>query len=250
MSYTYTSLQKALALFLGIPNADPTTPNFAAALPSIIDYAEQRCYNDLDLLAQVLGPVFVNTAAGSRVIDFSTVLQNGLPLLIVEQAKVLSPIPNPSPNTPSQPVTPVSIDFIDAVYNDVTLGTPKHFAMRNALTMILGPTPDQVYQMAFLGKWAYAPLYSAEPDDGTQTTILTTWFPGLFLAAAMISGSGYQKNFGAQADNPQQAQSWENQYQVLLGPAKELAMRQRQHGWQALSSDRNPPPTPQPPPGG
>ena len=58
MAYTYFSFQPALAVEMALPNAAtaapgslPTTfPNFGAILPTIIDYAEQRCYRELDLL--------------------------------------------------------------------------------------------------------------------------------------------------------------------------------------------------------
>lgn len=54
---------------------------------------------------------------------------------------------------------------------------------------------------------------------GSATTQLTTYFPDLFIAASMIFASGYQRDFGAQADNPSQAQSWETQYQLLIKSA-------------------------------
>lgn len=53
----------------------------------------------------------------------------------------------------------------------------------------------------------------------TATTQLTTYFPDLFIAASMIFATGYQRDFGAQADNPAQGQSWENQYDLLIKSA-------------------------------
>jgi hypothetical protein len=48
-----------------------------------------------------------------------------------------------------------------------------------------------------------------------QTTFLSTYMPDLFLAASMVWGFGYQRDFGGQADDPATAQSWEHQYESL-----------------------------------
>ena len=51
------------------------------------------------------------------------------------------------------------------------------------------------------------------------STQLTNFFPDLFIAASMIFATGYQRDFGAQSDNPAQGQSWENQYDLLIKSA-------------------------------
>ena len=64
---------------------------------------------------------------------------------------------------------------------------------------------------------------------GNPTTYISQTYPDLLIAASMIFVSGYQKNYGAQQDNPQQAQSWENQYKMLLASAQsEEAARRMQ----------------------
>ena len=60
-----------------------------------------------------------------------------------------------------------------------------------------------------------------------NTTQLTNFFPDLFIAASMIFASGYQRDFGSQSDNPQQAQSWESQYQTLIKSASTEEARKR-----------------------
>lgn len=52
----------------------------------------------------------------------------------------------------------------------------------------------------------------------------------LFVAAAMVFMSGYQKNFGAQADDPKMAMSWETQYQALLRGAMDEEARKKGEG--------------------
>ena len=48
MAYTYSSFVSALSTETGIPALDA---NFQAALPQLIDDAEQRIYRDLDLVS-------------------------------------------------------------------------------------------------------------------------------------------------------------------------------------------------------
>ncbi len=48
MPITYTSYKTTIANLMVIPETDA---NFLQILPSIIDYAEERIYRDLDLLS-------------------------------------------------------------------------------------------------------------------------------------------------------------------------------------------------------
>jgi hypothetical protein len=418
MAYTYATFQSALALYMAIPQANVTTPNFVAALPSIIDYAEQRCYRELDLLSarqnfygtltpgeasfdittvghSTLGPpgppqFLTATAsftppstaiamppnpgtivAGMSVVDstagvtLGTVLTYGplttsltsnapwspgdfditfsgtdfsiIPGMTVSDQTSAQPIgvvgsfergnaltlaapalngsagltdvvtftsspnhvlvltstlaapsrgssdllqfpgfqtstpgplpltiercrilpagatipPPPGSLTSAIPCSPVSPEWLDAVYGPGSdAGVPVWFARPSQNFLDFGPPPNQAYKVALFGMYRPVPLYSASPADGTQTTFLTTFFPDLFLAAAMINAAGYQKNFGAMMDDPKMAQSWEAQFNLLLPSAKTEEMRKRFHGWQADTAESNPPPTPMPQPGG
>jgi hypothetical protein len=51
------------------------------------------------------------------------------------------------------------------------------------------------------------------------TNFLTQQFPDLYVACSMIWFAGFQANYGTQGDDPQQAVSWESQYQLLLKSA-------------------------------
>ena len=259
MSYTYTTFQSALALYMAIPQANVSTPNFVAALPSIIDYAEQRCYRELDLLAARADWYGVLTA-GRPSFGLSGItypLSTSLPAPItIERLRILLPVGVTVPLFPGAatgaiPCSPVSPEWLDAVYGPgADVGVPVWFAHTKQNVIDLGPPPDQPYTVAIFGMYRPFPLYSAPPGDGTQTTFLTTLLPDLFLAAAMINAAGYQKNFGAQMDDPKMAISWETQFQTLLSSAKTEEMRKRFHGWQANTAETNPPQTPQPVPGG
>lgn len=228
---------------MAIPNANIQTPNFVAALPSIIDYGEQRCYRELDLL-QATEVQLYNLTPLQRTGSIAAPV--GQPqILILETVCVVAPWGE------RIPVNPTTKEWLDAVYGGPQHpGRPRYFALLDDQTLYFGPWPDRDYTVEYTGTFRPTPLYAAPPGDGTQTTFLANVLPDLFLAACMVAASGYQKNFGSQSDNPQQAQSWENQYQTLFKSAATEELRKNFHGWQALSSGLNPPPTPPPPPPG
>jgi hypothetical protein len=262
MSYTYASFQTALALEMVVPNANVDDPNFVAILPTIIDSAEQRCYRELDLLyaeTRQLFPMTPYTRAQSFAANLSTFASPSpaQQILIVERVMIepVGTTPNPpsgvQPTTGGEPAIPVTVDYIDAVYsglfpNPGPFGRPTVFAPLSDQALIFGPAPDQAYVFRIHGKCRPVPLYSAAPADGTQMTFLTQVLPDLFLAAAMVSASGYRHNFGAQSDDPRMAVSWESQFQTLLGSAKSEEMQKRFLGWAAMSSYSSPPPTQSP----
>jgi hypothetical protein len=265
MSYTYKSFQTALALEMIVPNANVNDPNFIAILPTIIDYAEQRCYRELDLLNAEARQWFVMTpyhrtqsfSVGAVIYSTPAPAQQ---ILIVDRVRieptnsVVPPNPTAQPTTGGEPAIPATVDYIDAVYsglfpNPGPFGRPTVFAPLSDQALIFGPAPDQAYAFRIHGKCRPVPLYSAAPADGTQTTFLTQVLPDLFLAAAMISASGYRHNFGAQADDPRMAISWESQFNELLGSAKTEENRKKFLGWGMMSS-YNPPPLPAPAPAG
>jgi hypothetical protein len=143
------------------------------------------------------------------------------------------------------PLYPTSREWIDATFGGPsTANLPRFFGMVDDQDVVLGPWPDQAYACEFIGKFRPTPLYTAPTPPtvaGAQTTYLTTVYPDLFLAAAMISAAGYQKNFGAQADDPKMAMSWETQFQTLLPSAKMEEARKR-FSVMGMSSVPIPPP--------
>jgi len=54
---------------------------------------------------------------------------------------------------------------------------------------------------------------------------LSVYYPELLIAACMVYGSGYQRDFGAQADDPAKAVSWEAQYAALRQGVMEQVAR-------------------------
>ena len=105
--------------------------------------------------------------------------------------------------------------------------------MTTQSSVIVGPWPDQSYQAEISGTIRPAPM-----SLGNPTTLLSQYFPDLWMAGLMIFGAAYQQNFGASSDNPQMAQSWENHYQTLIKSAavEEARKKFTSQGW----SDKQP----------
>jgi hypothetical protein len=94
------------------------------------------------------------------------------------------------------------------------------FARPDDTNLFWGPAPDQAYPMEVVGTIRPTPLSVANP-----TTFLTLYLSDVFFAAAMVSASGYQRNFGAQSDDPKMAVSWESQLQTKLASARKEELR-------------------------
>jgi hypothetical protein len=88
------------------------------------------------------------------------------------------------------------------------------------------PTVDSTYGVVFTGSYQPTPLSATYPQ-----TFLSVYYPSLLFAAAMAFATGaLLKNFGAQADNPQMAVSWEQQYELQKQVAMQQSQRQRSWG--------------------
>lgn len=222
---TYASFTTALVTLAPTLSSDV---NFNAILPSVIDYAEGRIYRDLDLLSVRITDTSVTCTSGVRTINLSTAQGT---MLVVEQVSVLTSAGAPSSVAQRNPTYNVSPDFLNSVYPSAAssnTGQPEFFARVNDTQIIFGPAPDQAYGTEVIATIRPNPLSS-----GNSSTWLTQNVPELFLAGAMVFYSGYQRDFGSQSDNPQQAQSWESQYGILLKTAMtdELRKKYQSQAW-------------------
>jgi len=206
---------------------DPTTPEFVQIIPQMISYAEDRIYRELDML----DTVYVNTTSNLTTNTRSFTLPSA-PSGVFLTITGLNLFYGSGPQR--QPLQPVAKSFLDYVYGSPTgASLPQYFSMVTQDTIVVGPYPDNAYQIEVIGTFQPAPLTSSNPS-----TILTQLLPDLFLAASMVFFSGYQRDFGSQSDNPAQAQSWESQYQNLFKSAMMLELRKKFSGpgWSSLSS--------------
>lgn len=224
MSLTYATFTTALSNFLVIPL---TNPDFIAAIPNIIDDAEQRLYRDLDLLDTVVGAGGTLTQLAASFTLPAPSAEYG-PFLVVQGITVVLP------SGTQVPLNPVSKEVIEYLYPGVAgAGVPEVFAMFRQGIILIGPRPDAAYAVAVVGTARPIPLSASN-----QTTLLSQYFPDLFLNAALAMGAGYMKNFGAATDDPQSGVSWETKYKTQLTSAiKEEARKKFQdQGWSSLST--------------
>ena len=223
MAYTYASWTAAYAVMLG---ADPTDTNFIAIIPSAIDYAEQRIYRELDLVSTIVRDTSAALTPNTRTFTLPTALGK----FVVTQAI------NLTVDAQRVPLRPVSRDTIDMFWpSDAALSTPsipREYAVVNDTTILVGPAPDQGYPVEVVGTIRPTPLSASN----TQT-FLTQYLPDIWMAATMIFGAGYQKNFSAMSDDPQAAIGWEQQYLKLVdsGAAEEARKRYTATSWTSLA---------------
>lgn len=186
-----------------------TDSSFVAILPACIDYAEQRIYRELDLLATNIVDSTVTLVPGTR-----TATINGN-FVVTNNVSVITPAGTSAAAGTRNPLVPASIDVLNTLWPGIaSTGTPQIYAMQDQWTLILGPCPDASYTLEVVGTQRPTPLSAAHPN-----TFLTDHLPDLFLAASMVFMAGYMRNFGAQSSDPQMGMSWEAQYQALKNSA-------------------------------
>jgi hypothetical protein len=224
MSYDYNGFVAAVANLAGTA---PTNPYLAIELPSAIEYAEQKIFRDLDLIANIFVDVSQTTVPSNRSIL--------LPGNIIAVNSVAATVPAGTTLATGgsiSPLMPISHDTLDFIYPDASfLAVPKFYNYlnqgygSNSGTLQLGPWPDAAYNMRIQATQRPVPLSATNP-----ITFLTTNLPDLFLIAAMIHVAGYQKNWSAIGNDPGSALTWETQYHTLLAGASAEELRKRYEG--------------------
>ena len=199
---------------LVVPSTDP---NYLLVLPNIIDDAEQRIFRELDLLSTIVRDQTGTLSANSRNFTFPQ------HFIVSEEINFFYPA---GTTTNRVPLVPVSKEFLNSVWaNEASTTTPSYpiyYAMMTDQTIIVGPPPDAAYIVEVTGTIRPAPLSATN-----TTTYLTTYLPDLFMAAALVFSSGYLQNYGAGAENPEQAMSWEGHFNTLLKSANVEELRKK-----------------------
>ena len=227
MSLTYTTYKTALANLLAI---SPSDTNFLGILDQAISYTELRIQRDLDLVATIAMTQGSNMTAGSNTFLLPANIYILQQLMIDTGTEIVG-------------LTPQSKEYMNAMYTSKTAqGTPVDFAVleitnydgtnTGQLQVFVGPTPSSAFPTYVTGTYRLTPI-----SQNNSSNYLTNQMPDLYLAASMIFMSGWIRNFGSQADQPQMAQSWEGQYQLLLKSAEvEEARRKYQaSAWTSMS---------------
>lgn len=225
--YTYSTYVTALQTLIVSQSPDPA---FTAILPSCIDYAEQRIYRELNLISTVTTDVTTVTVPSTRSVSIPT------DFVVVNDIAIFTPAGTGPTDGTRKSLIPVSRSGLDVLWpSSQDTSEPELFAMVDQWSMVLGPSPDGIYTMEVVGTQRPAALSASN-----TTTFISQRLPDLFMAASMVFMSGYQRNFGAQANDPQMGTSWEAQYQALKGSAD--TEEARKHFWSSAWTSQPPPP--------
>ena len=210
----YSDLTTQLTDLLEYPlvsasSATPSSdPNFNNILPAIINDAEQRIYRDVDFLNDREENSTLPVTISSRNFTIPT------EIIVVQSLSLIVPAPD-APNVATRvSLLRTSVDALNALWpSEAVTATPaqnqSYYAMLNNTNALIAPTPDAAYVCEIVGVFRPTAMSSTN-----TTTYLGTYMPDLFLNACMAFAAGFQRDFGAQSENPQVSNSWEAKYQL------------------------------------
>lgn len=218
MTLTYSTYLTTIANLMPVPSSDA---GYVAMQPNMIDDAEQDLYRTLDLLNTVTRDSTGALTTSTR--NFTLPSSIGT-FVVVQQLNVITPAGTTNPeNGTRNPLVPMAKEALDFMWPSSTGSTvPTYFGMVTEGAVIVGPWPDQAYQVEVVGTIRPAPLSSSN-----VTTLLTWYFPDLFVARSMVFAAAYMKNFGAAVDDPKSGLTWEAHYQSMLASAKTEEARKK-----------------------
>jgi hypothetical protein len=214
MSLIYAQYVTTVANLLALPESDP---DFVQILPTAISYAENRIYNQFSLLATQVSNSTASLSANNRAFTLPTPSQGQFSIIDTLSIVV---------SGTRTPLTPVSRAVLDTLYptNTATSSSavPSVFCMVSDQSILVGPAPGATTTVEVTGYVNPNPLSATN-----TTTYLTNIYPDLFVAASMVWLSGWQKNFSASSDNPQQGVNWETVYNTLAVSVDDIDARQK-----------------------
>lgn len=236
----YTDYVTTLSTLTAI---DPTNPEFLVIVPNASEYANNRIARELDMIVENVRDSSTSTSALNR--NFAIPVPAEGTFQVITAVNVVTPAATAPDSGTRNPCTPTSLEVLDATYPSTTGAGPptmfNFFSQASGQTgIIFGPWPDAAYRVEVIGKVIPAPLSST-----TTTTFIATYLPELYTAASMVYFAGFMKSYGAQADDPKMAQSWETQYQALKASADVWEARKRFSGASWTSKQLEPTAAPQ-----
>lgn len=201
--------------------------DFEAVIPRMIEFAENKIYRSADLLSTFTANSTSTVTAGNRNFDLPAYFRT------VEQINIITPVGSQPGAGTRNPLTSVSNEFLDEVYPSSTgSGIPLYFAMNTDQSILFGPWPDSNYVVEVTGTTYPDPLSATN-----TTTVLTLYYPDVFLAASLIWGFNYSRNDA-------EAAVWNATYQNLFASMDVLAFRQKMEARQWSSMTPSPIATP------
>lgn len=219
--YNYTQYVNTIANLMPKSSGDP---DFIVMLPNAIDYAEQRIYREIDLINTVTRDASNALTANNRNLTLPVPGASTTGIFITTLGfNVITPAATAPDSGTRNPLVPVTRDFLDLAWPSSTGSTlPQYYAPITQTGFIVGPWPDAAYTVEVIGTVRPAALSATN-----ATTFLTQYLPDLFIAASMVFVSGWMRDFSSQSDDPQSAQSWENQYKTLFASANGEEVRKK-----------------------
>lgn len=216
-------LQYAIRLANLIP-VNTTNTAFQNLLPTIIDYAEQRIYRELNLLSTRVANTSSSCTANSR--SFTLPTPAAGPFITVVGLNVVTPVGSTTSNGTRNQVVSRSRMLVDYYANTETAASassvPKMYYMRDQSTVIFGPAPGAAFNVEVIGTIRPNPLSATN-----TSTFLTQYLPDLFMAASMTFAGNYLRDFGVEGGNAGAGQMWEQQYKDLAMSANNEETRKR-----------------------
>lgn len=213
-----------------IPAFDASDSDWAGILPQVVDSAELRVLRDVDLL------VTRKYATTPFVI--------GLPGALVQPPTDMVVPRYYGFYTPAGGFTSwKGLDRKEESYlryywpDRSQVAEPKYFALLGTGALLISPSPDATY-ISELG-YTFRPTSLYGLGAGI-TTYISANLPDVMFCAAMIFISGYQKNFGAQADDPKMAVSWLSEYEKAKTAAVAEEGRRKAEQWADHSGSEPP----------
>jgi hypothetical protein len=203
--------------------------DFNTLYPQAITYAEGRIYKDLVMLATRTVDTSLITVSGTRSVDLNAMTPNKI--IVPEGFALLTPAGSTRQTGTQTPFDEASLDTIDQFWPTIatTMGPAdadnigRYWALQDDHTLVFSPTPDAAYTAVVTG--LFQPVSLSETNTSTY---LSEVYPELLTSACLIWLSGaLLRNFGASADDPRSALSWEATYQALMATAKYEEARRR-----------------------
>jgi hypothetical protein len=238
---TYDEVIEQLKTMNEVPLND-SDENFRRILPSMFAYADGRIYREIVFLQVLMTQAQpVTLTARNREVLLPTSVMALRSVNLITPAGSGNVITISGKRTPLERIQPDVLDYLWP-QESFRRGPPQKYAVIGGfappivpapanpsqalqLRVRFMPTPDQNYPVEFMGDIRPLPLSNKNPE-----TFLSVYYPEMFIAACMIFAAGYQRDFGAQAEDPQRASSWETQYSNLRMGVTLEAARMRGEG--------------------
>lgn len=226
-------MQSCIAMLSQAPSPyNIIPPDFALLFPQATSYAEERIYNEMVPLNQRTLNTSLTTTAAQRTLSLVGASQS---IVTVEQFALIYPSGTTDPTLGSLYFfDAASLDIINVVWpqQSVTVDPSeadwigRYWCLQDSSTLVFSPPGPAAYTVALTGTFAPIPI-----SDAVPTTYLSTFYPALLEAGCMVFlTGGVLRNFGAQADDPKMAMSWESTFKTLMQSAQLEEQRRRIQG--------------------